>query len=207
MNILQLHPKNPEVRKLKICIDHLTKDGVLAFPSHCGYLLLAAPGSLKAVEAIRSLRQVDRHHLFSLIGKDIAQLSDYMNLTTPMYRLIKKYTPSATTFIVDATKVVHKMLLQPKRRTIGVRIPEEAPLNALLSLQDGPLISVGLLKKVDADQTFEPIGGHDVLALLAPHPALLIVEIEPCVHHQTTIIDCTGIKPVLVRHGASSIPL
>ena len=205
-SLLPMHPKNPEKRKLQMCVDHLKQEGVLAFPSETGYVLLSSLGSKKAVDALRQCRQVDKHHLFSLAGLDVAQLSEYVHLTTPVFRLIKKHTPEAITFIVEASKAVPKMLVHPKRRTLGVRIVSHMPFRALLTLFGAPLICVGLLKKTQADEYFEPINGSDVIEMVS-HPKLLVVETEPCVHAQTTIVDCMGSYPVLVREGVGAITL
>src|SRR5262245_26453490 len=119
-----IHPDNPQSRLLRQAANVVEEGGVIVYPTDSGYALGCGLGQKTALERIRSLRQLDKNHNMTLVCRDLSQLGTYARVSNPIFRLLKVLTPGAYTFILKATHEVPKRMLHPKRKTLGLRIPE-----------------------------------------------------------------------------------
>ena len=141
----QIHPENPQERLIRQAVDIIRKGGVIAYPTDSGYALGCHLGDKKAIERIKRIRRLDNKHNFTLVCSDLSDISTYAKVDNEVYRLLKTYTPGAYTFILDATTEVPRLLLHPKRRSIGVRIPDHKITLALLAELGEPLMSTTMI--------------------------------------------------------------
>ena len=194
---LSLHPDNPQPRLIQQAIDIVRKGGVIAYPTDSGYALGCSLGEKKAIEKIKWLRQLDDRHNFTLVCSDLSEIGTYAKVDNSVFRLLKAHTPGAYTFILDATNDVPRLLLHPKRRSIGVRVPEHIITHALLQALGGPLMSVTLipvgetLPMTDAEDIREQFGAH----------LDAIIDGGACHLEPTSVIDLRDLPPVIVREG------
>ena len=120
----QIHPENPQARLIKQAAEILRAGGLAVIPTDCAYALACRIGDKNATEKVRRLRQLDKHHNFTLLCRDLSELSDFAKVDNSQYRLLKAHTPGAYTFILEATRQVPRLLMHPKKRTIGIRVPD-----------------------------------------------------------------------------------
>jgi tRNA threonylcarbamoyl adenosine modification protein (Sua5/YciO/YrdC/YwlC family) len=195
---LDVHPDNPQPRAISQVIDSLQADGVIAYPTDCAYALGCRIGNASGLERIRDLRQLDARHPFTLVCDDFSQMSQFVKLGNTAFRTIKACTPGPYTFILPATKEVPRRLLQPKKLTVGVRIPGTPLVRALLDELGEPLVSTTLLLPGD----IEPITqGWEVKERL-DHVVDVVIDAGECSTQVTTVVDLSGDEPVIVREGA-----
>ncbi|SDS62136.1 tRNA threonylcarbamoyl adenosine modification protein, Sua5/YciO/YrdC/YwlC family [Halopseudomonas xinjiangensis] len=140
-----IHPDNPQARLIRQAVDIIRAGGVIAYPTDSAYALGCHLGDKNALERIRRLRQLDDKHNFTLVCRDLSELGVYAKVDNVMFRLLKANTPGPYTFILNATSEVPRRLLHPKRRTIGLRIPDHNITLALLEALGEPLMSVTLM--------------------------------------------------------------
>ncbi|MGO2131547.1 MAG: L-threonylcarbamoyladenylate synthase, partial [Halomonas sp.] len=140
----QIHSETPQKRLIDQAIQIITNGGVIAYPTDSGYALGCRLGEKKAVDRIKRLRALDDKHNFTLVCSDLSEIGTYAKLDNTDFRLLKAHTPGAYTFILHATNEVPRLLLHPKRRSIGVRVPDHAITRALLDALGEPLMSVTL---------------------------------------------------------------
>ena len=140
-----VHPDNPQARLIKQAIEIIHRGGIVVYPTDSGYALGCQIGDKKALERICQIRQITMDHDFALVCRDLSELSEYANVDNVAFRLIKNNTPGAYTFIFKGTKEVPKRLLNPKKKTIGIRIPDNTIAQALLTELNEPLISTTLI--------------------------------------------------------------
>ena len=136
-----IHPDNPQPRLIKRAVELIRAGGVVVYPTDSSYALGCHIGDKHAMERIRRIRRVDERHNFTLVCRDLSEVSAYAKVTNETFRLLKTYTPGPYTFVLAATHEVPRRLLHPRRRTIGLRVPEHAITRALLSELDEPLLS------------------------------------------------------------------
>ncbi|MBU1488932.1 MAG: threonylcarbamoyl-AMP synthase [Gammaproteobacteria bacterium] len=141
----QVHPENPQLRLIKQAVELIRGGAVVVYPTDSSYALGCHIGDKGAVDRIRRLRQLDDKHNFTLVCRDLSQLSTFAKVDTAAFRLLKTHTPGPYTFILNATREVPRMLLHPKRRTLGLRVPEHPIAQALLEELGEPLMSVSLI--------------------------------------------------------------
>ncbi len=141
----QIHPENPQPRLIKQAVELIRGGAVVIYPTDSSYALGCHIGDKGAVDRIRRLRQLDDKHNFTLVCRDLSQLSTFAKVDTAAFRLLKSHTPGPYTFILNATREVPRMLLHPKRRTLGLRVPEHPIAQALLEELGEPLMSVSLI--------------------------------------------------------------
>jgi tRNA threonylcarbamoyl adenosine modification protein (Sua5/YciO/YrdC/YwlC family) len=192
-----IHPDNPNTRLIKQAAELLRGGAVIVYPTDSGYALGCHLGDKDAVTRIRQIRGLDDKHHLTLICRDLSELSKYARVDNSQFRLLKNNTPGSYTFILEATKEVPRRLQHPKRSTVGLRIPDHSVALALLAELDEPLLSSTLILP-DASH---PLTDIDEIREHLESKVDLIIEggivgIEP-----TTVIDLTGITPVLVRQG------
>lgn len=195
---VELHPRNPQRRAVLATVELLREGGLIAYPTDSCFALGCLPGNREGLERIRTIRQLDARHHFTLVCRDFAQLGQYVRVSTPVFRSVKAATPGCYTFILPATKEVPRRLLQPRKRTVGVRIPRHPVAEALLAELGEPLLSSTLL----LPGTEEPLTtGHEILDRLG-HQLDAVLDSGECGTEPTTVVDLSGDEPVLVRQGA-----
>jgi len=146
----QIHPDNPQSRLLRQTIEIINQGGVVCYPTDSSYALGCQIGNKSAVDRIRQIRRLDNKHNFTLVCSNLAEISQYTKLNNQGYRLIKSLTPGPYTFILPATKQVPRRLMHPKRKTIGIRIPDnKIALELIETLADNPTITIELMSHTD----------------------------------------------------------
>jgi tRNA threonylcarbamoyl adenosine modification protein (Sua5/YciO/YrdC/YwlC family) len=196
-----IHPQNPQARLLKQTVTILHGGGVIVYPTDSCYALGCQIGNKDAMERIRTIRQVDEHHHFTLVCRDLAEISNYAKVDNSQYRLLKASTPGSYTFILQASREVPRRLQHPKRHTIGLRIPDHPVTHALLSELDEPLLSSTLI--LPGDEL--PLNDAEEIRERLEHHVDLIIDAGPCGIDMTTVIDLTSDAPGLVREGKGSL--
>lgn len=196
-----MHPADPQPRAISQIVDILQRGGIVAYPTDSGYALGWTIGNAGAIGRIKSLRALDDSHHFTLICHDLAQLSEFVELSNPVFRALKAATPGAYTFILPATKVVPKKLLSPKRRTVGARIPDNAVAQALVAELGEPLMSSTLLLPGEEDSLSEGWIVKDRLDGAVD----AVVDAGECPASPTTVVDLTGPAAEILRVGAGDV--
>lgn len=197
----QIHPDNPQKRLIDQATQIIRNGGVVAYPTDSGYALGCHLGDKKAIEKIKWLRSLDDKHNFTLVCSDLSEIGTYAKVDNDVFRLLKAHTPGAYTFILDATSEVPRLLLHPKRRSIGVRVPDHAITRALLAALGEPLMSVTLipvgeeLPMTDAEEIRERFGAH----------LDLVIDGGACHLDATSVIDLRDLPPRIVREGRGDI--
>lgn len=197
----QLHPENPQERLIRQAVEIIRKGGVVAYPTDSGYALGCQLADKKAIETIKRIRQLDQKHNFTLICSDLSDISNYAKVDNAVYRLLKAYTPGAYTFILDATTEVPRLLLHPKRRSIGVRIPDHKITLALLAELGEPLMSTTLILPGQTQPETDPYE----IRMQLEHTLDLIIDGGACSMEATTVLDLRELPPVVIREGKGDI--
>ena len=138
----QIHPENPQARLISQAADIVRKGGLIAYPTDSAYALGCGIGDKNALDRIRAIRNLDKHHNFTLMCRDLSELATYAKVTNQVYRMIKNHTPGSYTFILEATSEVPRRLMHPKRKTIGLRVPDNAIALELLHELGEPLDNI-----------------------------------------------------------------
>jgi tRNA threonylcarbamoyl adenosine modification protein (Sua5/YciO/YrdC/YwlC family) len=213
-NIISIHPKNPQPRRINHVVEQLQQGGVIVYPTDSGYALGCLSGHKSAMVRIRRIRQLDKKHLFTLMCLNFKAISNYARVSTPDFRLLKSHTPGPYTFVLEASKQVPKIILQPKRKTIGIRIPSHPVVQALLERLDQPLLTVSLILPVDKDEGEGEDEGEPTLLAVScmddAHELLLervdlMIDSGYCCPEATSIIDLSQQEPFVLRHGQGDV--
>lgn len=194
---LYIHPHDPQPRLIKQAVDLIKKGAVMAYPTDSAYALGCHLGDKSAMERIIRIRDLDSRHNFTLLCRDLSDIATYARVDNAMYRLLKAYTPGAYTFILPATSDVPRRLLHPKRKTIGIRIPEHVICQALLTELGEPLLSSTLILPGEEDPMYDPEFIQDQLS----HQLDVIIDGGTSALASTTVVDLTGDVPVVARVG------
>ena len=197
--ILNIHPKNPQMRLINQVIEIIEKGGVIAYPTDSGYALGCALGNKTAMERIVKIRNLKRHHHFTLMLKDLSHVGEYAKLNNAGFRLLKKILPGAYTFILEGAKDIPNRLLNGNRKTIGVRVSSNRIVQAILVGLDDPLMSVSLIM-----QGYEFYNGNDVKTVLS-NLIDLIIDSGHCPPEPTSVIDISEDEILILREGAGSL--
>lgn len=192
-----VHPENPQARSISQAVEIVRSGGLIAYPTDSCYALGAQIGNKEALDRIRSIRQLDSKHHFTLVCKDFAQLGQFVMIDNDVFRSIKAVTPGSYTFILPATKEVPKRLLHPKKKTVGVRIPDNRVVQALLAELGEPLLSSTLLLP-DEDEPLTQ--GWDIKERLE-HAVDAVIDSGDCGSEPTTVIDYSSGAAEIVRRG------
>ncbi len=195
--IFAIHPDNPQSRLLRQALAVIENGGLIVYPTDSGYALGCSLGNKSALHRIRHLRQLDKHHNMTLVCQDLSQLSTYAQVNNNVFRMLKAFTPGAYTFILNATSEVPRLMLHPKKRTLGLRVPDNTITLSLLECVNAPLMSSTLILPGAVVPLSEPEAIRDVLGSQID----LIIDGGPCSQEPTTIVDLTGNYPVIVREG------
>lgn len=193
----QIHPENPQARLIKQAVEIIRSGGVVVYPTDSSYAVGCHIGDKSAVERIRRLRQLDDKHNFTLVCSDLSQLGLFAKVDTGAFRLLKAHTPGPYTFILNATREVPRMLMHPKRRTIGLRVPSHPIAMALLEQLGEPLMSVSLIMPGDAEPLSDPYEMRQVLE----HHVDLIIDGGFGGLEASTVINLSGDEPEVIRVG------
>lgn len=192
-----IHPDNPQSRLLRKAVAIIQAGGLIVYPTDSGYALGCALGNRSALERIRRLRQLNKNHNMTLVCSNLSDLALYARVSNPIYRLLRAFTPGAYTFILNATQEVPRLMLHPRRRTLGLRIPENNITLSLLECLEAPLMSTTLILPSAAVPLAEPEAIKDLLG----NQIDLIIDGGHCGQQPTTVIDLTGDYPVILREG------
>lgn len=198
----ELHPRNPHSRFIRSSVDVLLGDGLIVYPTDSGYAFGCRMDSKSALDRIRVIRQLDEDHHFTLVCKDVSQVSNFAKINNEAFRLIKSLTPGPFTFILKATRETPRRLQHPKRKTIGIRLPDNAISTALLTALDEPLFSSTLLLPGEEIPMSDP---EDIRDRLERHvDAILGGGTVP--YSPTTILGLTEDFPEIIRQGSGVVP-
>jgi len=193
-----VHPDNPQARSITQVADIVREGGVIAYPTDSCFALGCAMGNVHGLARIREIRHLDERHHFTLVCADFAQLGQYVQVSTAMFRTVKACTPGSYTFILPASREVPRKLQDPKKMTVGVRIPKHTVVQALLNELGEPIVSSTLLLPDEA----EPMTvGWDIKERL-DHLVDAVVDSGDCGVEPTTVVDLSGEEPVILRVGA-----
>ncbi|MFA5960354.1 MAG: L-threonylcarbamoyladenylate synthase [Tatlockia sp.] len=192
-----IHPDNPQARLLRKAAAIIEEGGLIVYPTDSGYALGCKLGNRAALERIRRLRHLDKNHNMTMVCRDLSGLGLYAKVPNAIFRLLKAFTPGAYTFILNATSLVPKLMIHPKRKTVGLRIPENNITLLLLECLEAPLMSTTLILPGATAPLSEPEAIKDLLG----NQIDLIIDGGNCSHEPTTVIDMTGDYPVIIREG------
>lgn len=192
-----IHPDNPQARLIREAVYIVKHGGLIVYPTDSGYALGCQLDDKQALERIRRIRQLDKNHNLTLMCRDLADLGAYAKVSNTVFRLLKAFTPGEYTFILPATSEVPRRMLHPKRRTLGLRVPDNTIALALLEALEEPLMSTTLILPAADAPLSEPDAIRDVLGKQVD----LIIDGGNCGHEPTTVVDLTGEYPHVIRHG------
>ena len=198
----ELHPQDPQPRLLRQAVQILQQGGLIAYPTDSCYALGCHIGDAAALERIRRLRAADRHHHFTLVCADLAQIGRFARVETWQFRILKSATPGPFTFVLPATRETPRRLQHPQRRTIGVRIPDHVVPRALLALLGEPIMSSTLLLPGEEMPLND---GREIRARLE-HQIDAVLDSGSCGLQPTTVIDLSVSPPVVLRQGLGRLP-
>ncbi|SLM63129.1 MULTISPECIES: L-threonylcarbamoyladenylate synthase [Dickeya] len=196
-----IHPQNPQPRLITQSVEILNKGGVIVYPTDSGYALGCKLEDKSAMERICRIRQLDQNHHFTLMCRDLSELSSYAYVDNTAFRLMKNNTPGNYTFILKATKEVPRRLMNDKRKTIGMRVPSNPIALALLAALNEPLMSTTLMLPGNDFAESDPEEIQDRLGKLVD----LVIHGGFLGQQPTTVIDLTESAPVVVREGTGDV--
>ncbi|MFC7297089.1 L-threonylcarbamoyladenylate synthase [Herminiimonas aquatilis] len=199
----QIHPENPQLRLINQAVQIIKDGGIVALPTDSCYALVCHLDDKDAVTRLRRIRNVDDKHHLTLLCRDLSEISLYAKIDNQQYRLLKAATPGPYTFILEATKEVPRRLSHPSRKTIGLRVPENRIVHAVLEELGQPLLGTTLILPNEEEPLTDPEEVRDRLAKLVD----LVVDGGACSLQPTTVIDLTGPAPVLQRQGRGDASL
>lgn len=197
----QIHQDNPQARLIKQAVEIIEKGGVVAYPTDSAYALGCHLGDKKAADKIRQIRRLSEKHNFTLVCRDLSDISLYAKLDNSQYRQIKAHTPGPYTFILDATSEVPRRLMNPKRRQIGIRIPDNLIALALLEEFGQPIMSTTLILPGDDVPMTDP---YEIRTMLE-HTLDLVIDGGFCGFEATSVIDLSTEQPSIIREGCGDI--
>ncbi len=193
----QIHPENPQLSLIRQAVEIIRSGGVIAYPTDSAYALGCLIGDKKAVDRIRRIRQVTDKHNFTLVCRDLSELAIYAQVNNSQYRLLKAHTPGPYTFILKGSREVPRRLMHPKRKTIGIRVPECPITQALLAELDAPIMSTTLLLPGDEYPLLDP---YDIRQTLE-NQLDLVIDGGFCGMEPTTVISLLDDIPEVIRTG------
>ncbi|MGL5285145.1 translation factor SUA5 [Aeromonas sp. RU39B] len=193
-----IHPENPQVRLISQSVQILKSGGVIVYPTDSGYALGCQMGDKGALERICRIRRIEADHDFTLVCRDLSELATYARVENSAFRLIKNNTPGAYTFIFKATKEVPRRLMNEKKKTIGIRVPDNNIALALLEALGEPLLSTTLILPGSATAEYDPDEINDKLGKQLD----LVINGGYLGEQPTTVIDFSDDEPVVRRRGA-----
>ena len=197
---ISIHPVDPEPRKLQRVADVIRRGGLVVYPTDSCYAFGFHMGDKAPIKEIQRIRQTDKKHNFTLVCRDLSEIAAYAKVDNWCYRSLKAHTPGPYTFILQATRDVPRRLLNEKRKTVGIRIPDHPIAQALLEELGEPIMSSTLLMPGDE----LPMTDCDEMSQRLKGEVDLIVDGGGCGIEPTTVVDLTGSFPVILREGKGS---
>ena len=201
--LLKIHPVNPEARLIHQAVASLRDGGVIIYPTDSSYALGCRIGDKDAQERIRRIRQVGDRHNFTLVCRDLSQIATYAKVDNPAYRLMKSLTPGPYTFILRATHEVPRRLQNPKRKTIGLRVPDHPIVQAMLEVLGEPIMSSTLILPDEDLPLNDPEAIFDHLGKQVE----LVLDGGSCGLEPTSVIDLVEGAPAVVRAGSGDLSM
>ncbi len=199
----RIHPDNPQHRLIHQAVEILNKGGVIVYPTDSAYALGCHIGDKKAIERIRRIRRLERDHHFALVCRDLSDLGVYAKVDNTAYRQIKAATPGPYTFILPATREVPRRLVDEKRKSIGLRVPDNEICRALLAELGEPIMSTTLILPDDE----YPLTDPDEIRDLMEHHVDLVIDGGFCGLESTTVVSMEEGYPTVIREGMGDIAL
>ncbi len=193
----QIHPENPQARLVREAADIIRGGGVVVYPTDSAYALGCQIGDKNALEKIRRIRKLDAKHNFTLVCRDLSEIAVYAKVDNSAYRLLKHSTPGPYTFILRATSEVPKRLMHAKRKTVGLRVPENNIAQAILADLGEPMMSVTLIMPGEEYPLIDP---YDIRQILE-HDVDLVIDGGYCGMEATTVVDLADETPLVLRAG------
>ncbi|MBK6740204.1 MAG: threonylcarbamoyl-AMP synthase [Haliea sp.] len=197
----QIHPDNPQARLVRQAVDIIKQGGVVVYPTDSAYALGCHIGDKSALDRIRRIRKLDDRHNFTLVCRDLSEIATYAKVNNAVYRLLRHTTPGPYTFILPATSEVPRRLMHPKRKTVGLRVPDNVIAAALLADLGEPLMSVTLIMPGDEFPLIDP---YDIRETLQ-HEVDLVIDGGYCGLEPTTVVDLADETPVVMRVGKGDV--
>jgi tRNA threonylcarbamoyl adenosine modification protein (Sua5/YciO/YrdC/YwlC family) len=195
--LFHIHPENPQKRLIHQACEIIRRGGLIVYPTDSGYALGCHIGDKAAMDKIRRIRQLDDDHNFTLVCRDLSELSSYSRVNNAVFRMIKAHTPGAYTFILPATKEVPRRLQHPKRKTIGLRIPDNTIALALLEELNEPLMSSTMILP---DEDMPMTDAEDIIDALGKQVDL-VIHGGFCGAEPTTVVEFIDDMPEVIRVG------
>ena len=199
--IVEVHPEDPQPRRIAHVADEIRSGALIAYPTDSSYAFGCAIGNQQGLERIRRIRQTDKHHNFTLVCKDLAEIATYARVDNWAYRLLRSFTPGPYTFILRATREVPKRIQHSKRRTIGIRVPDHAVVSALLEELDAPIMSSTLLLPGNDSPLTDPFEIDERIGSRID----LIVDCGAAGLEPTSVLDLSGGAPRILRRGKGDV--
>lgn len=199
--LIEIHPQNPQPRLIKQVVEVIRAGGVIVYPTDSCYALGCQIGNKAAMDRIRSLRQLDDKHNMTLICRDLSEIATYAIVDNAMFRLLKANTPGAYTFVLPATHEVPRRLQHPRRKTIGIRVPDHSIVRALLQALGEPLVSTTLSLPQEKDPMTDP---QQIYERLQYHVDV-VVDGGYCGNLPTTMVDFVKGVAVIAREGKGDV--
>lgn len=194
---LKIHPENPQLHLIRLAANVLMKEGVIVYPTDSAYALGCQLKNKKGLQRIRQIRQLKDQHYLTLLCRDISEMAVFAQLENPIFRLIKANTPGPYTFLLPVTSHVPRYLINVKRKSIGIRIPDNKIVYALLEMLDQPLVSTTLILPGTDLPLLEPEAMRDILGKRVD----LVIDGGFCGLEPTTVIDLSSNTPEIIRCG------
>jgi len=199
--LIEIHPQDPQPRRIRAIVEIIHSGGLIAYPTDSSYAFGCHIGDKKAINRIHRIRRTDKKHNFTLVCADLSEISVYARVDNWAYRMLKSMTPGPYTFVLPATREVPKRLQNPKRRTIGLRVPDHRLVQIMLAELGEPIMSSTLSLPGDSMPLTDPLEieeriGHEIEAIIDAGPA----GIEP-----TTVLDLSGGSVEILRVGRGEV--
>lgn len=198
---IAIHPESPQPRFIVQAADIVRSGGVIVIPTDSSYALGCQLGDKAALDRIREIRRVDDRHHMTLMCRDLSEIAQYARVDNAQYRLLKATTPGSYVFILEGTKELPRRVMHPKRKTIGLRVPDHPVVQSLLAALNGPLLTTTLQLPGDDEALSEAWEIRERLDGLVD----LILDGGSCSNEPTTVLDLTAGVPQLVRAGRGSL--
>ena len=195
--LFQIHPQHPQPRLIKQAAEIARSGGLIALPTDAAYSLAGVAGYAPLLDRIRRIRDVDERHHFTLMCRDLSEIATYARVDNTQYRLLKATTPGGYTFILEGTRELPRRVLHPKRKTIGLRVPNHPLALALLEEMNEPLLTSTLILPGSS----APLADADEIRQRLEKQLDLVIDAGHCGMEMTTVINLTGDQPELVRAG------
>ena len=199
--LIEVHPRNPQPHRVQKIVERIRDGALIAYPTDSSYAFGCHIGDKKPIERIHRIRRTDKNHNFTLVCADLSEISVYARVDNWAYRLIKSLTPGPYTFILPATRQLPKMLQNPKRRTIGIRVPDHPLVNGMLAELGEPIMSSTLSLPGDELPLTDPMEIQERIG----HEIDLIIDAGPTGIEPTTILDLSAGSIEVVREGRGDI--